>query len=186
MTPYGLRTHPKFDVFRLMYPPGLQYESFITQAVYIYQLSTSGSIRFDEGTSEPSLVNTTSTPGLIYDCRPTLYGSTIKFTVLESNSEIITITPKANRGLLHAAGFNVPGIDDFINAEVIAVDGQYTLPANTYSVVAEGTLTFLSNGVSTIANSEVDTYIVDAKSNSIEVTGQGKMLIFNLASDAST
>jgi len=176
MTPYGLRRHPKFHVFRLKYPAGFQYEIPIVQGVYIYPLTNSGVVQYDAGTSNTSLVGTSTIPGTLIATKDIMYGTYVKFTILNADAESVHIVPIEE--------VDSPQIDNFASGQIVEVDGSYTLPAQTYCVVVEGTLSFNLSGSSFTANSEEDTYIFDSKMLDTEVTGQGRLLTFNIVENA--
>jgi hypothetical protein len=175
MTPskYGVRYYPQFTVGRFLIrrtdvvnSPSIEYSpafSYITANSVGYQevVATDGT----NYTSNAEQVGVVWGPGL---------------SILTNFFRGSQVCFKLAGGVVDqyiVSGFNNFQLQDPTDVQVITVDGAYDLPANTFCLVAEGSVSF--SGIT--ADSEIDISMIGPKNSITTLTGNAKVVTFTIS-----
>lgn len=151
-------------------PLALSNSTFKTRADIVYLNEGSGTITVTECQSNSDLVGFTYQPGTAYVPENVFGNNTVR---LHSDDNI----PVFNMII-----FNRRQLDQVINnypvdVNTVTVNGSFTIPANTYAVVVEGTITVSD----TVVDSNADLYILGKRDEERSISGDGKIITFRIA-----
>lgn len=151
-------------------PLALSNSTFKTRADIVYLNEGSGTITVTECQSNSDLVGFTYQPGTAYVPENVFGNNTVR---LHSDDNI----PVFNMII-----FNRRQLDQFVNnypvdVSTVTVNGSFTIPANTYAAVVEGTITVSD----TVVDSNADLYILGKRDEERSISGDGKIITFRIA-----
>lgn len=146
-------------------PMAQSNSTFRTRVDIMYLCEESGPITVTECTTNSELVGLVLQPGNTY-IPELVFGNNI--VKLESGNSIPVLTMfLADR----KNGYSM------VNVNTVSVNGSFTIPANTYAAIVEGTITISD----TVADSNTDLFIIKNKDQEREVSGEGKLITFEIA-----
>lgn len=143
-------------------PQSYSNSTFAARVDIMYLCEDSGPITVIECNTNPDLVGLTLQPGVAY-VPEALYGNNI-VRLQSTNTVPIFTTLQGIRSLTSA----------LTNVDTVVVNGTFTLPANTYAAIVEGTVTIAN----TTVDSNNDLYIIGKKTTDTDITGNGKLVTF--------
>lgn len=151
-------------------PLSFSNSTFKTRADIVYLNEGSGTITVTECQSNSDLVGFTYQPGTAYVPENVFGNNTVR---LHSDDNI----PVFNMII-----FNRRQLDQFVNnypvdVSTVTVNGSFTIPANTYAAVVEGTITVSD----TVVDSNADLYILGKRDEERSISGDGKIITFRIA-----
>lgn len=159
-----LRYEGPANQFIYSLPMAQSNSTFRTRADIMYLCNDSGSVTVTECATNTDLVGVTLQPGSAY-VPESVFGNNI--VKLESGNTIPILT------MVIASHVN----NKFVtNVNTISVSNSFSIPVNNYAIVVEGTLT-ISN---TSLDSNNDLHIINSSDETREVTGEGKLVIFEM------
>lgn len=170
---YGLKQVGNMNLMRyegvanqFVYSLPMSYSNsvFKARADILYMCEGSGTLTVTECQTNSELVGFAYQPGSAY-IPENVFGNNI--VKLQSGDvvpvlTIVTLNRQANSYATDVA--------------TITVNGSYTIPANTFAIVAEGTIT-VSN---TTVDSNADLYILGKMNEERTVEGNGKLVTFKV------
>lgn len=170
---YGLKQVGNMNLMRyegvanqFVYSLPMSYSNsvFKARADILYMCEGSGTLTVTECQTNSELVGFAYQPGSAY-IPENVFGNNI--VKLQSGDAvpvltIVTLNRQANSYATDVA--------------TITVNGSYTIPANTFAIVAEGTIT-VSN---TTVDSNADLYILGKMNEERTVEGSGKLVTFKV------
>lgn len=151
-------------------PLSFSNSTFKTRADILYLNEGSGSITVTECQSNLDLVGFTYQPGIAYVPEDVFGNNTVRLQCDDTIPVLNTII--FNRRQLDQVVNNYP-----VDVNTVTVNGSFTIPANTYAAVVEGTIT-VSN---TVVDSNADLYILGKRDEERAISGDGKIITFRIA-----
>jgi hypothetical protein len=163
---YVTKVFPDFVVSRSPLPADSIIAFDVSVGDLLYRTNDGSVLTFLEGTSNTSLVGTTLNPDTLLSI-PNVFGpGPIRF--LTGNTQPFSYTVVVLRD------------KNAVNPQLINVSDSYTVPANTFAVLVEGTITAPVGNTTTTMNVDEDIYAIGKKEQQYTVTGNGKLVIFDI------
>lgn len=148
-------------------PLSYSNSTFVTRLDIMYLCEDSGTITVVECNTNPDLVGLTLVPGTAY-MPEALFGNNI--VKLQSSNTVPIFT------MLQGSRSLKPRGSSLTNVDTVTVNGTFTLPANTYAAIVEGSVIIAD----TTVDSNTDLFIIGAKPTDTDITGNGKLITFNV------
>lgn len=170
---YGLKQVGNINLMRyegvanqFVYSLPMSYSNsiFKARADVLYMCEGSGSLTVTECQTNSELVGFAYQPGSAY-IPENVFGNNI--VKLQSGDAVPVLT---------IVTLNRQANNYATDVTTVTVNGSYTIPANTFAIVAEGTIT-VSN---TVVDSNADLYILGSINEERTVEGSGKLVTFKV------
>lgn len=160
----SLKTTSNFVVVRNVIPSNHTIEYDDVDVDLIYRTESSGNITFVTGTTNTALVGYVAQPGdtIVLNGGLTSIGDKVILETDNTSTDSMSISFTSN-------------VTSYQHEKVV-VDGSYDLPANSYGIVVEGTLTIPTSNGNQEVSSANDINIVYPQANTQTITGTGKLL----------
>ncbi len=170
---YGLKQVGNMNLMRyegvanqFVYSLPMSYSNsvFKARADVLYMCEGSGTLTVTECQTNSELVGFVYQPGSAY-IPENVFGNNIVKLQSGDTVPVLTIVTLNRQANSYAT-----------DVATITVNGSYTIPANTFAIVAEGTIT-VSN---TTVDSNADLYILGKMNEERTVEGNGKLVTFKI------
>lgn len=169
MTYYGLKQYDDFFVARTLLPANqiISYSDNIADLVY--RTEDNSSVTFVEGTTNTAIVGTIAASGELIFTKALLGDQGGTFVIQTGNNNVQSIAIKTFSNLSIA------------NAQIVNVDGSYTLSPMTFALVVEGTIEFTrASDTNVYLTANQDLYVIGRRVNEFQLSGSGRIVTFNL------
>lgn len=160
-----IRCNSVANQFAYSFPMSYSNSTFRTRANILYVCEGSGPITVAECETNNDLVGFVYQPGNAYVPEDEFGNNIVK---LQSGD----ITPVLTLITLNQELANSRTID----VVTVTVDGSYTIPVNTYAIVAEGTITVGNNTV----DANTDLHLLGKRNEERTIEGSGKLITFKV------
>lgn len=170
---YGLKQVGNMNLMRyegvanqFVYSLPMSYSNsvFKARADILYMCEGSGNLTVTECQTNSELVGFAYQPGSAY-IPENVFGNNIVKLQSGDAVPVLTIVTLNRQSNSYAT-----------DVATVTVDGSYAIPANTFAIVAEGTIT-VSN---TTVDSNADLYILGSMNEERTVEGNGKLVTFKV------